>query len=138
MSNADWERYKQQLTQAAIAGLDAGAPIFEREALANARAQMRGQTGATFAGIYAAVDSADSSGIVAQAVAAVEERNPAHAHTEDAERPPNGVVRLVGSVPTDYIGELEARPDKRFLSTTLDSVGGDLHAALEGELRKVV
>jgi len=136
--DSDVDRYMAKLTQAVIAGLDDGGALFEQAAERNARQQMHGQTGATFAGIYAAVDGPSSSAIVAQAVAAVSERNPAHVSTEASEQTLDAVIRMVGSVPTDYIDLLEARPDKRFLSTTLDETGSEIMRAVESAVGRVV
>lgn len=129
----DWEGYKAKMIQAAVAGLDNAAPLFTRAAETKARANFHGQTTATFAGINAAVDGAgvDSSGIVAAAVAAVEELNPEHVYTEQTPPPPNGVVRLIGSVPTDYIDDLEADPVRAFLARTLDEVGSNIKTSLD-------
>lgn len=133
MSDADWAAYTRHIIQAAITGLDNAAPSFTAAAEVKARANFPGQTTATFAGIYAAVDGAgvDSSGIVAAAIAAVEELNPEHSYTEDLPSPPDGVIRLIGSVPTDYIDKLEADPKRAFLVRTLDEEGSLIKASMD-------
>lgn len=139
MSDADWERYKRRVIQSVVVGLDAAAPLFEQAAEANARRVIQGQTGATFAGIYAAVEGAGakSEGVANQAVAAVEERNPAHVSVESVDAPPAGVVRLYGSVPTDYIDLLEASA-KAFLYKTLDQEQGTIAGTVDSEVGKAV
>lgn len=140
MSDADWARHRAQLTQAIVAGLDDGAASYAAAAEAKARSTFPGQTTATFAGIYAVVEGAgvDSSSIVARAVAAVEERNPAHVSVESEPGPPTGVIRMIGSVPTDYIDKLEADASHAFLARTLDEQAPAIAAAIEAAARGAV
>ena len=127
---SDIDQYLAKLTAAVREGLDGGGQEFERAAEANARSRMRGVTGATFAGIATAVDGGDQSRVT-QAVSQVGALNPNHVATDSSPAAPDQVVRLIGTVPTDYIDQLEARANKRFLGPTLDQEGTTIQRAIE-------
>src|SRR6185295_5764458 len=108
---------KANVQQGAAAGLDAAAPGVEAVLLAAARATIKGQTGATFAGIvvYTTGAGIDSSGVFQAAVDAVRDRNPAHVFVvEISVGGPDDVV-VVATVPTDYQERLETQLDTGFL-----------------------
>ena len=107
------------VAQGAAAGLDEVAPAVQASLLAAARAKIRGQTGATFAGVVVYVGGAgvESTGVFQQAVAAVRDRNPAHVQVESIEGGGPDELVVVGTVPTDYQEGLETglAGDKGFL-----------------------
>lgn len=121
---------KARAQQGAAAGLDAAAPAVQSVLLSAARAKIKGQTGATFAGIVAYVTGAgiESSGVFQEAVEAVRDRNPAHVHTEDISVGGPDDVVLVATVPTDYQITLEQVIDKGFLGA-LDGEASTLQDA---------
>ena len=132
MSDIDWTAYKKKIEDAARAGLVEGSIIYRTAAEAKARDTFPGVTGATFAGVYAAVSgSATEASAAQEAIQEVLLLNPLHAETEEAEAPPAGIIRMWGSVPTDYIEKLEADPTHAFLARTLDEEQGAIQALVD-------
>lgn len=121
---------KARAQQGAAAGLDAAAPAVQSVLLSAARAKIKGQTGATFAGIVAYVTGAgiESSGVFQEAIEAVRDRNPAHVYIEDISVGGPDDVVLVATVPTDYQITLEQVIDKGFLGA-LDGEASTLQDA---------
>jgi hypothetical protein len=121
---------KSKAQQGAAAGLDAAAPGVESVLLSVAHAKIKGQTGATFAGIVVCVAGAgiDSSGVFQEAVEAVRDRNPEHVYTEEIDTGGPDDIVLIATVPTDYQVTLERVIDKGFLDA-LDGEAATLQDA---------
>lgn len=131
---------KAKAQQGAATGLDTAAPGVESVLRAAAQAKIKGQTGATFAGIVAYVAGAgiDSSGVFQEAVEAVRDRNPAHVFTEEINVGGPDDIVLVATVPTDYQVILEQVVDKGFLEA-LDGEASTLQdAAARGIAEQLV
>lgn len=128
--------------QGAVAGLDQGASGLEAAAEANARAKINGVTGATHAGIvaYVAGEGVDSSGVIASAIAEVEDRNPAHVLVQDVGTVGDGELAVVLTVYTDYGHILEngVAGDKAFLGPTMDEQAEQLTAAAAAGIAQVL
>lgn len=128
----DWDAYITKVKQSVIAGMEDAGAIFKTAAEVKARATFHGQTGATFAGIFAAVGgSAKEFSAGQEAIQEVLLLNPLHAYSEAAPPAPDGVIRMWGSVPTDYIEKLESDPTHAFLARTLDEEQGNMKAAVD-------
>lgn len=128
----DWTAYKKRMEDAARTGLVDYAPTFSAAAESKARDTFPGQTGATFASVYATVSGAPESFAVEQA--AIQEAlllNPLHVKTTTAQEPRKGVIRMWGTNPLEYLSELEADPTHAFLARTFDEEQGNIKAAVD-------
>ena len=135
-------RMGQLAIQGAAAGLDDGAAALERTAQARARAVIRGQTGATFAGIVAYVtgEGISASGRLSEAVEAVRDHNPAHVELSQVGSLGAHELAVVLTVPTDYQRLLETgvAGDKGFLGPSLDAEADNLTRAAAAGIARVL